>query len=568
MFHVPDARNARTGRTVRILKSLFWMVLSLLPSSSVAETVRRFDAEDFHHYDPQDEFENSTNRRILLHLRGGKDPQVGDGASTQYRPPSARKSLSLAPPAGNVSIPLHAHMGTHHVHVYIGSPPQRQTLIVDTGSRLMAFGCRPCRSCGDHASPYFDPTLSTTKRIPTCGHCQLSGISTCSLYNDQCVMTQKYTEGSSWNAHEVQDLIWLGTPLVEESIESYMGQLAVPYTFGCQTGAKGLFRKQYADGILGLARHDDTSLVTAMYHAQAIPRNAFSLCLTRTGGHLTLGGPLSLSLVRQPETNDPHLLEFMRLTPITREHGWYSIQLVKLQVGDITIAMDYEYYNNEHNGTTTTTITTAEIKEEESSVKQSVKQLSHVMKVLNRGKGVILDSGTTDTYLPSLLDQSFSQAVSVLTNGMTGLLSNKERSRSYTYEEFQQLPDITFVFANDVTIVMSPISYMEGAPPQLDQRHLHPSLQQQQVAEGNGDRQQDPAVWHSQPQHDTSTTTQEQEYHGQQEDIPWQGTKTLTCRIYCTESEGAVLGANAMFGYDILFDAQGHQVGIAKANCE
>jgi hypothetical protein len=433
----------------------------------------------------------------------------------------------------------------------------------------MAFGCRPCRSCGDHASPYFDPNLSTTKRIPTCGHCLLSGISTCSLYSDQCVMTQKYTEGSSWNAHEVQDLIWLGTPLVEESIESYMGQLAVPYTFGCQTGAKGLFRKQYADGILGLARHDDTSLVTAMYHAQAIPRNAFSLCLTRTGGHLTLGGPLSslLSLEPQPQTKTgPHLLESMRLTPITREHGWYSIQLVKLQVGEITIAMDYDYYNHQHNGTTTTSITT-EIKEVESSVKR----LRHAMKVLSRGKGLILDSGMTDTYLPSLLDQSFAQAVSVLTSGMTGLLSNKERTRSYTYQEFQKLPDVTFVFANEVTIVMSPTSYMEGAETQLDQRHLHPSLQQQQFAEGEGGNgQQDPGVWHSPPQNEKTTTTQWQEdrRQQQQEQIPWKGTKTLTCRIYCTESEGAVLGANAMFGYDILFDAQGHQVGIAKANCE
>ena len=48
---------------------------------------------------------------------------------------------------------------------------------------------------------------------------------------------------------------------------------------------------------------------------------------------------------------------------------------------------------------------------------------------------------------------------------------------------------------------------------------------------------------------------------------PWTGTKALTNRIYLDEDEGAVLGLNAMYGYDIFYDAQGHQVGIAKANC-
>lgn len=49
--------------------------------------------------------------------------------------------------------------------------------------------------------------------------------------------------------------------------------------------------------------------------------------------------------------------------------------------------------------------------------------------------------------------------------------------------------------------------------------------------------------------------------------IPWQGTMELTNRIYLDEPEGAVLGANAMFGYDILFDVQNKRIGLAKADC-
>jgi hypothetical protein len=39
--------------------------------------------------------------------------------------------------------------------------------------------------------------------------------------------------------------------------------------------------------------------------------------------------------------------------------------------------------------------------------------------------------------------------------------------------------------------------------------------------------------------------------------VPWEGTLGLINRLYFDEHEGSVLGANAFFGYDILFDAGG-----------
>lgn len=375
----------------------------------------------------------------------------------------------------NFTVPLHAHSGTHHVHVYIGSPPQRQTLIVDTGSRVMAFPCKPCRSCGNHASPYFDPNQSTTQRVSKCGNCILEGISTCSLFGAQCEITQKYTEGSSWSANEVEDMVWLGTPNVVESIEDHI-QLAIPYAFGCQTSIQGLFQKQYADGILGLARHD-TSLVAAYYNARAISRNAFSLCLTLDAGYLSLGGSMPLN----------HHLEKMRMTPITREHGWYSVEIVKVLVGNIEVV--------------------------------SLEKHVTLLQTINAGKGCILDSGTTDTYLPAGLSKKFGKAAMLWTDGLTDF-SHKARQKSYSFSEFAQLPDISFVMANNVTLTMQPRHYMEGI-----------TL-------------------------DSSNQVQS-----------WKGTKLLTNRVYLEESEGAVLGANAMFGYDILFDTQNHQVGIARADC-
>ena len=416
-----------------------------------------------------DNFIAAADSRQISGLRG---VSLGSTHDLMADAPS-KDSSSLY--VSNFTVPLHAHSGSHHVHVYVGSPPQRQTLIVDTGSRVMAFPCKSCKSCGVHVSPYFDPSRSTTQRASTCGKCVLEGIATCSLYGDCCEISQKYTEGSSWSAVEFEDIVWLGTSNVVQSIEEHM-QLAIPYAFGCQTSIKGLFQKQYADGILGLARHA-TSLVAAYYKAAAIPRNAFSLCLTLDAGHLSLGGSLPTHYHVEP----------MRTTPVTREHGWYSVEVVMLLVGGLPIT--------------------------------SVERHPRLLKSLNGGKGCILDSGTTDTFLPQELAGAVGEAVLAYTDGLTDF-SDRLRVKSFTFDEFRSLPDVTFVFANNVTLNMVPRNYMEG------------------VAFDAEDRVQS-----------------------------WDGLRVLTNRIYIEEAEGSVLGANAMFGHDILFDVQGHQIGIARADC-
>jgi hypothetical protein len=414
------------------------------------------------------------SNRQLLGLRGGME-----GIAVSSRGQGIGSSHI---PVANVSIPLHFHSGSHHAHVYIGSPPQRQTLIIDTGSKAMAFPCQTCKKCapccGSHASPYFDPELSTTHRVSKCGSCLLEGISSCSLFGDQCTFSQKYTEGSSWTATEVEDLVWLGTPNVVESLEDHMGMLAIPYPFGCQTSNKGLFRKQYGDGILGLSIHD-SSLIRAMYLERLIPRNAFSLCFTHESGYLSLGGTFP----------DPtYHRDTMIMTPITREHGYYSVEVVSLSVGDtLVISMDLN---------------------------------SDLLDDMNGGKGCIFDSGTTDSFFPSSLRKVIGAAVMEQTLKLTDFSATMRRD-VYSFAAFQRLPTLTLGFANHANLTILPDHYMEGV-------RIDPSTG---LAEA------------------------------------WDNRITLTNRIYLDEARGTVLGANAMYGHDILFDVQGHHIGIAPANC-
>ncbi|KAL3904757.1 MAG: hypothetical protein SGARI_004776, partial [Bacillariaceae sp.] len=271
-------------------------------------------------------------------------------------------------------------------------------------------------------------------------------------------------------------MVWLGTSNVMESLEDHMAKLAIAYPFGCQTNSKGLFRKQYADGILGLSLHD-SSIIRAMYLENLIPRNAFSLCFTPDGGHMALGGMTS-----------KHHHEPMKMTPITREHGYYSIEVVSVSVGDTVV------------------------------VSESVEK--DLLDDINGGKGCIFDSGTTDSFFLASLQPAFSKAALEHTNGLTDF-SSKMRRHLYSFAEFQRLPIVTVEFANSASISILPDHYMEGL-----------SL--------------DPTTGKAKP---------------------WEKSIPLTNRIYLDEPEGSVLGANAMYGYDVLFDVQGHQIGVAPADC-
>lgn len=59
--------------------------------------------------------------------------------------------------------------------MYIGTPPQRQTVILDTGSSILAFPCTGfaycmlltlrCNGCGSHQNGPFNPSLSNSIKI-------------------------------------------------------------------------------------------------------------------------------------------------------------------------------------------------------------------------------------------------------------------------------------------------------------------------------------------------------------------------------------------------------------------
>ena len=91
--------------------------------------------------------------------------------------------------------PLYPGYGTHFSYVWVGTPPQRQSVIIDTGSHYTAFPCTGCSQCGAHTDAYWDIKNSTTAVVQQCGA-------------EPCALAQSYSEGSSWKAFKVTDKVW------------------------------------------------------------------------------------------------------------------------------------------------------------------------------------------------------------------------------------------------------------------------------------------------------------------------------------------------------------------------
>ena len=144
--------------------------------------------------------------------------------------------------------------GTHYVDLWVGTPnPQRQTVIVDTGSGVTAFPCSGCNNCGVpkyHSDGLFDQKQSTTFRKLSCAECLRGDCS-----NRECKISMSYQEGSKWSAFESQDQCYAGglhdsalekdPSVVQDDLNPLLAaQFAFPLKFGCQISLTGLFITQ------------------------------------------------------------------------------------------------------------------------------------------------------------------------------------------------------------------------------------------------------------------------------------------------------------------------------------
>ncbi len=402
------------------------------------------------------------------------------------------------------AVPLSQGYGTHYANLWIGSPhPQRKTLIVDTGSHYMAFPCVGCQNCGDsfHTDPYFDPRKSKTFHRLQCDECR-DGII---CQKDVCLFEQAYTEGSTWEAIQVRDRVFCSGSDALDAADPRHERYAIDFMFGCQTTMSGLFVTQLADGIIGMSAHPAT-LPKQMYDKGKLEHNMFALCYRRElgtskrgvhAGSMTLGG-VSTSLDSGPIVYAQNIVKF----------GWFTVYVKNIYI---------------RSGGGSSTL---------SSGSQKIVKVRMDVAAFNSGKGVIVDSGTTDTYLNQQVAKEFNKAWIKITGS-----SYSNMPITLTKEQLNMLPTIliqcqAFSAAKDPSI-----ENYDGIPGYTGS--LDPSSPNDLLLAI-------PATSYM----DFSPIT-----------------GRYMSRLYFTESAGSVLGSNAMQGHNVVFDWENGRVGFAESSC-
>jgi hypothetical protein len=421
---------------------------------------------------------------------------------------------------------LYQGYGTHYADLWCGTPPQRQTVIVDTGSSVTAFPSSGCTGCGVpdyHIDKLFSETDSDSFEKLTCDQCLKGHCSSSSSEESECKISMSYQEGSSWSAYEGMDECYVGG-LHEQAVYSYEDTVVpafndvnpetaatfrFPLKFGCQTHLTGLFKTQLADGIMGMD-NAAASFWSQMFEAHKISVKQFSLCFSRQptpdrkgteSGAMTMGG------------YDTRLHDKSGMVYAVTDHsssGFYSVHVRKVYLragggGDSAKSTDDSL---------------------------DMIQLEVSETDLNKGQ-VIVDSGTTDTYFSRRIATEFSSAFQELTGKQY-----THGGMKLTKEELESFPTIIIQMVGDEPMnkqVRGEETHIVGLADVIDPEHPND------------------VILAIPPSHYFEYDDEDNKY---------------VARFYTDEGSGSVLGANSMMGHDVFFDVALNRVGFAESSCD
>ena len=322
--------------------------------------------------------------------------------------------------------PLEEGYGTHFAYVWVGTPPQRQSVILDTGSTKTAFPCDPCDECGQylkyHESGPFIPTQSSTYV----------------LVESNPGWSAHYSEGDGWEANIVKDMTWLGGTAVNDIFGA--DQRSIFFKFGCMTKLTGLFVTQLADGIMGLGFASSESYVSNLKIGGAVERDAFSLCFTHEGGTMSLGGP-----------STPNHLTSMQYAAMGKQgsHFW-GVHWLDLRIIPSPFAL--------HSPSSDVHDDDIECMTSESG---SITDCGASPSDFGGRFKTIVDSGTTWTYVPTKLKEAFCKRWLDVVGWEYQTLTSIDLT-----VDISTLPDIVFVLegkdeGTDVHVSVGPRQYLD-----------------------------------------------------------------------------------------------------------
>ncbi|XP_059457208.1 aspartic proteinase 36-like isoform X2 [Corylus avellana] len=294
--------------------------------------------------------------------------------------------------------------GYYTTLLWIGTPPQRFALIVDTGSSVTYVPCSTCEDCGRHQDPKFQPDLSSTYQPVKCSlDCN------CNSESGQCVYERQYAEMSTSSGVLGEDLISFG------DLSELEPQRAV---FGCENMETGDLYSQRADGIMGLGS-GDLSIMDQLVDKGVI-NDSFSLCY---GGMGVGGGAMVLGGISPPTD-----MVFAHSNPV--RSPYYNIDLKEIHVAGKPLPLNPNVFDGKH--------------------------------------GTVMDSGTTYAYLPEAAFVAFKDAIMKELHSFQKIRGPDPNYNDICFsgagsdvsELSKTFPAVDMVFSNGQKLSLSPENYL------------------------------------------------------------------------------------------------------------
>ena len=235
------------------------------------------------------------------------------------------------------SFPIYGNstLGYYYLDAFVGTPPQRRSLIMDTGSHLTIFPCSECTHCRGHLHPIFDTRSSSTFRNVNPDREYFDW--RCSRGSETCRFSQGYTEGSVYEGYFAVDRFLFEGEMPEPKVKD----AKFDHIFGCATRESGEFYSQEVDGIIGFGVKKigdrPPSIIDIEQKERRIKGPAFSICMAHDGGVMNFGNWNSKRHIGPQKWLDSSRLSWKEQ---------YMVEVGSIEIGGKKLSYDFEAMNS------------------------------------------------------------------------------------------------------------------------------------------------------------------------------------------------------------------------------
>lgn len=201
-------------------------------------------------------------------------------------------NLVIKPSIGYFVIDLHStgsEKEYYFIHVFVGNPPQKQSLILDSGSSQISFTCITCSNCGMHDYPPFDIMKSISAE-----NCNRKLIG-----DEKCKYFHRFSEGSVISGKYFSDI--LSFENIHEKSGIIKDHFKIKYDYlGCNELETKKIYHQNATGVFGIGlksnMDDEANIINSLFNSIKSHLNindsnniVISICLLYSGGKIKIG---------------------------------------------------------------------------------------------------------------------------------------------------------------------------------------------------------------------------------------------------------------------------------------